>query len=56
MPDSKAHVMRITHLRECLGWAYLAVANTDEPIIIQRYNATDVVLVPRWEWDFLKAK
>lgn len=54
MPDSEAHVMRITHLRDSLGWAYLTVAQTDEPIIIQRYNAQDVVMVPRWEWDFLK--
>ena len=54
MPDSEDHVIPISHLRDCLGWAYLTVAQTGEPIIIQRYNAQDVVLVPRWEWDFLK--
>ncbi len=41
-------------MRDSLGWAYLTVAQTGEPIIIQRYNAQDVVLVPRWEWEFLK--
>ncbi len=48
------HVMRITHLRDSLGWAYQCVANTDEPIVIQRYSRQDVVLVPLWEWRFLK--
>ena len=54
MPDFEPHVIPITHLRDSLGWAYLTVAQTGEPIIIQRYNRQDVVLVPRWEWDFLK--
>lgn len=48
------HVMRITHLRDSLGWAYQSVANTDEPIVIQRYSKQDVVMVPLWEWQFLK--
>ena len=48
------HVMRITHLRDSLGWAYQCVANTDEPIVIQRYSKQDVVMVPLWEWQFLK--
>ncbi|QDU76894.1 hypothetical protein Pan97_39510 [Bremerella volcania] len=46
--------MRITHLRDSLGWAYQSVANTDEPIVIQRYSKQDVVMVPLWEWQFLK--
>ena len=47
--------MRITHLRDSLGWAYLSVPNTDEPIIIQRYSKQEVVMVSLWEWRFLKA-
>ena len=47
-------VVRITHLRDTLGWAYQHVVATDEPIVIQRYKAQDVMLVPAWEWRFLK--
>lgn len=48
------HVLRITHLRDCLGWAYQQVARTGEPIVIQRYQARDVVMVPLWEWRFFQ--
>ena len=41
-------VVCITHLRECLGVAYLHVATTHEPIVMQRYKAQDVMLVPAW--------
>ena len=51
MPD---HVIRISKLRETLGWAYLTVSHTDDPVVIQRYNRRDVVMVPLWEWQFLK--
>jgi hypothetical protein len=47
-------VFRISRLRESLGWAYLSVANTEEPVIIQRYSKQEVVMVPLWEWRFLK--
>jgi hypothetical protein len=47
-------VVTITHLRDCLGIAYQHVAQTDNPIIVQRYNRQDVVLVPLWEWRFFK--
>ena len=47
-------VMRITHLRDNLGWAYRLVVETDEPVVVQRYKAQDVMLVPAWEWRFLK--
>ena len=47
-------IVHITHLRDCLGIAYQHVVNTDEPIIVQRYNRQDVALVPLWEWEFLK--
>ncbi len=30
------------------------MATTDEPIVVQRYKAKDVMLVPAWEWRFLK--
>ena len=48
------HVLGISHLRDCLGWAYMTIVTTNEPIIIQRYNRQDVVMVPLWEWEFLK--
>lgn len=47
-------VMRITHLRDNLGWAYRLVVETDEPVVVQRYKRQDVMLVPAWEWRFLK--
>ncbi len=47
-------ILRISDLRACLGIAYHHVANNGESIIVQRYNRQEVVLVPRWEWDFLK--
>lgn len=52
MPD--ANVMRVSHLRECLGFAVQQVAASGEPIIVQRYSRQDVILVPLWEWQFLK--
>ena len=51
MPET---VVGITHLRDCLGVAYQHVVNTDEPIVVQRYKRQDVMLVPAWEWRFLK--
>ena len=47
-------VMKISHLRDSLGWAYREVTQTDTPIVVQRYKAQDVMLVPAWEWRFLK--
>lgn len=41
---SHPHVIRITHLRDCLGIAYQHVVNTDEPVIVQRYKRQQVVL------------
>ncbi len=51
---AEERVMRISHLRENLGWAYRLVVETDEPVLVQRYKAQDVMLVPAWEWRFLK--
>jgi prevent-host-death family protein len=48
------HAIRISHLRDNLGWAYRKVTQTDIPIIVQRYGRRDVVLVPKWEWDWFK--
>ena len=48
------HEFAISHLRDCLGVAYLHVANTGEPVIVRRYARTDVALVPLWEWRWLK--
>jgi hypothetical protein len=47
-------VMKISHLRDNLGWAYREVARTDIPIIVQRYGREDVAIVAKWEWDFLR--
>ena len=55
MPSSQPdHVVQITHLRDTLGIACQKVAETDEPIIVQRYTQKDVAIVPLWEWRFLK--
>jgi hypothetical protein len=51
---AEQQVLRITHLRDCLGWAYHQVALTGEPIIVQRYSRQDAVIVPLWEWRLLK--
>lgn len=48
------HVMNIAHLRDCLGIVCQHVARTDEPVIVRRYKATDVAIVPLWEWRFFK--
>ena len=56
MPEpTDERVMRISHLRDNLGWAYRLVVETDEPIVVQRYSKRDVAMVPLWEWQFLKA-
>lgn len=48
------HDVAISHLRDCLGVAYLHVARTNEPVIVRRYGRADVALVPLWEWRWLK--
>jgi hypothetical protein len=45
-PMDEDCVMKISHLRDSLGWAYREVAQTDIPIVVQRYGRKDVVLVP----------
>jgi hypothetical protein len=47
-------VKKISHLRDSLGWAYQQVIESDQPIIIQRYKAQEVAIVPMWEWQFFK--
>ena len=49
------HEVAISHLRDCLGVVYLHVARTNEPAIIARYGIPEVVMVPLWEWRWLKA-
>ncbi len=44
----------ITHLRDSLGFFYQHVRETDRPVIIQRYRDHSVVMVPLWEWRWLK--
>ena len=48
------HVVPITHLRDILGMACQSVAITGEPVVVQRYRRQDVMIVPLWEWRFLK--
>lgn len=48
------HVIQITHLRDILGMACQSVAITGEPVVVQRYKRQDVMIVPLWEWRFLK--
>ena len=47
-------VMKITPLRDVLGWACRDVALNDTPIIVQRYRDKKVAIVPLWEWEFFK--
>jgi hypothetical protein len=47
-------VMKITDLRDVLGWAYRDVVLTDMPITVQRYGHKDVMLLSKWEWEFFK--
>ena len=49
------HEVTISHLRDCLGVAYLHVARTGEPVVVKRFGKTDVAFVPLWEWRWLKA-
>ena len=51
---NEERVMQITHLRDSLGWAYREVARSEIPIVVERYARKDVMLVPAWEWRFLK--
>jgi len=44
----------ITHLRDSLGFFYQHDRETDRPVIIQRYRDQSVVMVPLWEWRWLK--
>lgn len=48
------HEVAISHLRDVIGIVYQHVSRTNEPVIIRRYNRTDVALVPLWEWRWLK--
>lgn len=48
------HIVKITDLRDSLGIAYLHVARTGEPVIVERYRKQQVILVPLWEWRMLK--
>ncbi len=52
--SSDDRVICITHLRDCLGIAYLHVVRTDEPVVVKRYGRCDAMLVPAWEWRWLK--
>ena len=52
MIDASEKVLRISHLREVLGYACKQVALTGEPIVVQRYNRQDVVIVPLADWRY----
>jgi PHD/YefM family antitoxin component YafN of YafNO toxin-antitoxin module len=52
MIEPPENVLRISHLREVLGFACQQVALTGEPIVVQRYNRQDVIIVPLADWRF----
>lgn len=52
MKDAPEKVLRISHLREVLGFACREVARTGEPIVVQRYNDQEVVIVPLADWRY----
>ena len=52
MTDAPENVLQISHLREVLGYACQQVAISGEPIIVQRYNRQDVIIVPLADWRF----
>lgn len=52
MNEPRERVLQISHLRDILGFACQQVALTGEPIIVQRYNRQDVVIVPLSDWRF----
>lgn len=54
MDENEPMVIPITHLRDSLGYFYQHIAETDRPLVIQRYRDQSVVMVPLWEWQWLK--
>ena len=52
MKNTTERVLLISHLRDVLGFACQQVALTGEPIIVQRYNRQNVVIVPMDDWRF----
>jgi PHD/YefM family antitoxin component YafN of YafNO toxin-antitoxin module len=52
MTNTPENVLRISHLREVLGYACKQVALTGEPIVVQRYNRQEVVIVPLADWRY----
>lgn len=52
MIDAPEKVLLISHLREVLGYACKQVALTGEPIVVQRYNRQEVVIVPLADWRY----
>lgn len=54
MDEDEPMAIPITHLRDSLGFFYQHVAETDRPLVIQRYREQSVVMVPLWEWRWLK--
>ncbi len=54
MGEDEPMVIAITQLRDSLGYFYQHIADTDRPLVIQRYRDQSVVMVPLWEWQWLK--
>lgn len=52
MSQQPENVMLISHLREVLGYACRQVAESGNPIIVQRYNRQEVVIVPLADWRY----
>jgi PHD/YefM family antitoxin component YafN of YafNO toxin-antitoxin module len=47
--------MQISHVRAILADICRQVAATGRPLAIRRYRKAEVVVVPIWEWQRLKA-
>jgi hypothetical protein len=52
--DLEDFAVPITHVRDSIGFFYQHIAETDRPVVIRRYRETAVVMVPLWEWRWLK--
>ncbi|MDB4664398.1 hypothetical protein OAE63_00185 [bacterium] len=52
--DLENFAVPITHVSDSLGFYYQHVAETERPVVIQRYRDRSVVMVPLWEWRWLK--
>ena len=53
--DDEIFGMQISHVRAILADVCRQVAASGRPLAIRRYRRAEVVVVPIWEWQRLKA-